>query len=275
MGLWSHTNPLRVGIAAVAVFGAIASHANEPLDADQQSLFPGLENARTALGLPAELEGTGERTFKVLEIQNIRGNDPFNEQQPLLNFNGQIVASVADLLALIQGQQNIGGGGDGNVCDPNVQTSGVFVANIFNFNFFEDLADGSINFDAGSGQCRLEQGTNGDVAFFTYPVRSLVTQREDLGADFFDFDAIQIDGPIISAGDAGAFNAFRLGRRVLRVRDPETNRVFDFDIEFTRIAGRSEVIDAVDGLGNPRRVQAIVETPVFTFTVFSITEVGG
>lgn len=273
MAFWSHTTPLRMGVAAVAVLGAIASHANEPLDADQQSLFPGLENARTALGLPADLQGTGDRTFLVLEIQNIRGNDPFNEQQPFLNFNGETVASVADLQALIEGQVNLAGGGNGDVCDPATQTSGVFTAFVNNFNFFEDIGDGSINFDADNADCDLLQDTNGDIAFFTFPAINNAIDRTNLAGQLFDFDAIRIDGQVLSAGDAGGANFFRLGRRILRLRDPDTGRVFDFDIDFQRVAGRSDIIDVVDQLGTLRQVQAIVETPVFTFTVFSITEV--
>ncbi|MGB0927505.1 MAG: hypothetical protein ACPGVA_09850 [Pikeienuella sp.] len=267
------SSPLRMGLAGVAVLGAIASHANEPLDADQQSLFPGLESARSALGLPAELQGTGERTFKILEIQNISGNDPFNEQQPLLNFNGQVVGSVADLLALIQGQQNINvGGGNGDVCNPATQTSGVFTAFVNNFNFFEDIGDGSIDFDALTGVCQLLSDTNGDMLFFTYPAIDTAIDRTDLVGRRFIFDAIRLDGQLVSVGDAGNPNFFRLGRRNLRLRDPDTGRVFTFDIDIQRVAGRSDIIDVVDVLGTPRQVQAIVDTPIFTFTVFAITE---
>ncbi|MGB0854419.1 MAG: hypothetical protein ACPGSI_14090, partial [Pikeienuella sp.] len=155
---------------------------------------------------------------------------------------------------------------------PATQTSGVFTAFVNNFNFFEDIGDGSIDFDALTGVCQLLSDTNGDMLFFTYPAIDTAIDRTDLVGRRFIFDAIRLDGQLVSVGDAGNPNFFRLGRRNLRLRDPDTGRVFTFDIDIQRVAGRSDIIDVVDVLGTPRQVQAIVDTPIFTFTVFAITE---
>jgi len=94
----------------------LLSTANEtPLNSDQQPLFPGFKSARDAAGLPQELLGDGNRRFLVLEVDTIAGNDPFDEQQPFLNFNGQRFSSVVALLAVVNDLPIV----DGNpVVDP-------------------------------------------------------------------------------------------------------------------------------------------------------------
>lgn len=68
------------------------------LDRDIRPLFPGFPAAVPREGLPV-----GAMTFRIRDVRNISGNNPFHQRQPLLNFNGRVVSTVAELVALIRG----------------------------------------------------------------------------------------------------------------------------------------------------------------------------
>lgn len=53
---------------------------------------------------PVELGARGKIRFEVLEIRPLRGNNPLDPLEPLLNFGGVRVQTVPEVLALAQGQ---------------------------------------------------------------------------------------------------------------------------------------------------------------------------
>lgn len=278
--------PHRLVLSAAVIGAAIVANANEPLDSDQEVLFPDLQNAREAAGLPKQLLGTGDRTFKVLEFQNINGNDPFNEEQPVLNFNGQIVGSVADLLALINNDGGDDGGDDGNNIDCNgVSTlSGAFSANVQGI--ATDFANSSVDFDVETGECQARADTNGNLLLFDLPVLDQSTSPFNVGGNFFRLDLMNVfalfgggftllNDPDVSAATLNSFgNFFFVGRKVFQVRHDASNRVFDIDISIDLVAGAVGVIQVTNLAGDLVDADAIVEPPVYRMTINSITEVG-
>lgn len=99
---------LTVGSLAILVFTALPSIAQEhdvPLARDRMELFPGL-GAGSVLdgGFADEVQaGLGKRRY-IIRIKSVRvasGNNPFNQRQPLLNYNGQEVSSIGQLADLI------------------------------------------------------------------------------------------------------------------------------------------------------------------------------
>ncbi|MGB0506161.1 MAG: hypothetical protein ACPGGK_08175 [Pikeienuella sp.] len=279
--------PHRIALSVAIIAAAIVANANEPLDSDQEVLFPGLQNAREAAGLPKQLQGTGDRTFQVLEVQNINGNDPFNEEQPVLNFNGQIVGSIADLLALINGDDGNDDGDDGNdnVCDPASINSASFTVNKDGVAF--DKANASISFDPDTGDCTLFNSTDGDMLIFEFPVVNNSLSPFDLNPNIFRLDLFSAFAPFgagftlltpaeISAAEVGNVfgDNFFVGRKVLQVRHGPTGRVFDVDFTIDVISGAAGTIQATNLAGDIADALTLVQTPVFRLTVNSITEVG-
>jgi len=82
------------------------------LDTDTQQPFAGIgqhfvapqEPEKQKETIPSSSSATeGEAVFKILSINNISGNNPFNPVQPVFNFGGVVVASVDDLVNCIRG----------------------------------------------------------------------------------------------------------------------------------------------------------------------------
>lgn len=281
MGLraWSASYGLLVA-AGLAL--ALDSQANETLDSDQRELFPGLGGTDPTTGLPRGLVGTGDREFLVLEVENIAGNDPFDEQQPFLNFNGERLGSVQELLAAIAGIDNIDDGDDDggdvgdNVCDPALVTSTPFpVPN--GFGGFNDFAFASIDIDPVTGECRSLNNSNGNFLLFSYPGFDQNNSIFDLDAEIFLFDLIEITAPfgqgftLITPPDdpRGFFGFFDLGRQVFEVRQDSTGNVFQIEVDIQQVAGAAGAIDVIDFSGIATQAQGIIATPVFTLNVIS------
>lgn len=268
--------------AATTTFSAPAL-ADETLDSDQKVLFPGLSNAREAAGLPKQLQPTGKRQIKILEIENVSGNDPFNEEQPVLNFNGQVVGSVPELLATIQGNNNNNNNNNGNnngnnnnqaPCGVLSITSGVFSQRLNNVN--NDIAQASIDLNANTLRCILFANSGGNALVITYPA---VDQG---GADAqFDFNFFNAFAPFGQGfelltptqdprGQGINTPFFNLGDQTMILRHTATGNLFTIVLNVTRVAGAAGQGD--NGLG--RQVPIIVETPVFTLTVNQLFQGG-
>lgn len=104
---------------ALSAAGAGPAAAQEVIiGTDVAPLFPGL---RGLLGTAPPGLPPGATTVRIRDVRNIRGNNPFQQRQPLLNWNGQVVGSVAELLALVQGRRIAAGG---FTCSPSTATDG-------------------------------------------------------------------------------------------------------------------------------------------------------
>jgi hypothetical protein len=126
-----------------AIGGTVVSEAQGEgiiIDSDTGPLIPGLQSilagpAGTTGQQPAQpgVPGLppGEVAFRVISVKNIDGNNPLNPTQPVLNFAGQTVSSVDELVQLIQDCQSggpckAGGGGGGQgskQCSPSSVTN--------------------------------------------------------------------------------------------------------------------------------------------------------
>jgi len=283
-----------VGALALALAGALftapvigTAYAEETLDSDQKILFPGLSNAREAAGLPPQLQPTGERQIKILEIENVSGNDPFNEEQPLLNFNGQVVGSVPELLATIEGNNNDNnnnnnGGDDGNdngnvddlICNVATITSGVFSQRL-NDNG-NDIAQASIDLTGATLRCILFANAGGNLLVINYPAVDQSGAIAQFDFNFFSAFApfnggFQLLTPTQDPRGVGINAAFfNLGNQVMILQETATGNVFTVELNVTRVAGA----EGVGQNGAGRDVPVIVETPVFTLTVTRLQQGG-
>jgi len=220
------------------------------LSSDQKPLFPGFSSAQEAANLPQELLGDGNRRFLVLEVDNIEGNDPFDEQQPFFNFDGVRVDSVEQLLALINDGPQLGindpvvgiGGGDippppASDCQPSSLAA-------------DNFGTISITIDPVTGACTLFQGSSGDDLFIQsttldspFSIGVLISSRT--GIENFqllttpDFENL-------------FFDFFNEDTTVVEFLQVETGAIFTFNIaiEITGVANNG--------------------VPAYTFTVFSV-----
>lgn len=204
-----------LGLATSMMVFVFPVNAN-PLDSDQKPLFPGFQSAQDAANLPQNLLGDGDRKFLILEIDNIEGNDPFDEQQPFLNFGGERVESVEDLLALINGAPPpvdpppppTGGG-----CSPSTidsDSNGTITVQIFSTGGCQLLSN-------SSGNSLFIQSTEEDVPFSIGTVFVNATDRPftlltppDFQGAFFDF--------------------FNEDVSVLQIQEVATGTIFTFNI---------------------------------------------
>jgi hypothetical protein len=86
-----------------------ASGAETTLAQDSMELFPELRGKLLSSGQQASFgKAAGSKRFiiRIKQVKNLSGNNPFNTRQPLLNYNGQEVLTVGDLVGLIKGSQN-------------------------------------------------------------------------------------------------------------------------------------------------------------------------
>jgi hypothetical protein len=110
-GHWIRTLLVGVlGCLAAAGVAQTASGQEVILDSDRAALFPGL---RERMAPPRPGVPPGTVVFRVREVFNLQGNNPFHRTEPLLNYNGQVVKSVSELLALVRGGTTTGGGDSG------------------------------------------------------------------------------------------------------------------------------------------------------------------
>jgi hypothetical protein len=100
------------------------------LDSDKAKLFEEMAPYFYTPGQTEKLPDTGvipegAAVFKIVQVQNLQGNNPFNPLQPVFNFGGVLLANVDDLISCIRGgacppgSQGGGGGGHTIICSPN------------------------------------------------------------------------------------------------------------------------------------------------------------
>lgn len=112
--------------------------------------------------------GDGGVVFKIIQIQNLQGNNPFNAYQPVFNYNGIVVADVDALLSCVRGGAcqaggGAGGGGGTIICQPSSATS--------NAAAFKD----SVGIYIIGNTCRVEQTTGTSTKEALYALWDTIT----------------------------------------------------------------------------------------------------
>ncbi len=137
------------------------------LDTDTQQPFAGFGQHFINPQKPEKQKETmpssateSEAVFKILSINNISGNNPFNPVQPVFNFGGVVVGSVDDLVNCIRGGICRAGQKEFTIsCSPSTGTSNMAV--------FKDSVGCYLKSNATV--CRVEQlPSMGDLLYETF-----------------------------------------------------------------------------------------------------------
>jgi hypothetical protein len=94
----------------ILIPGLSYGRSNIVVDSDRVKLFKNFGQYFVSPQQAETLPGAGKgqipedaAVFSIVTINNINGNNPFNQYQPVLNFGGVLLSTVTDLINCIQG----------------------------------------------------------------------------------------------------------------------------------------------------------------------------
>lgn len=138
--------------------------------------------------------------FKVVSVNNIQGNNPFFQLQPVMNFNGVAVATVEDLIRCVAGgvcQTQSASAGQTITCAPGTARSSV-----------ADLRD-SVGVYVYGSACRVLSKASADVpneimyAIWNVPASGFAAATASTGTYTNSWDTPPSNTPAPGGGDAG------------------------------------------------------------------------
>lgn len=148
------------GVVVAGLIGATPLMAESPgpiiLDRDEKALFPQLKQAADINDRVAGILGSKE--FKLVKVEALKGQNPFDPVEPFFNLDGERVENFEQLKALLAGNgnnNNNGGNGDFAGCIGTF-TSGQFLDR------GSVTAEFSIAIDEATGLCVAFLTTDGE-----------------------------------------------------------------------------------------------------------------
>lgn len=181
------------------------------LDSDEKNLFPGLKDAADISDQAAGI--LGGKDFKLVKVEAIDGQNPFDAIEPFFNFNGVRVQNFAELLALLLGDDD----DDNNNNNGFAGCLGAFNSGLVVIGGFT-AGELSTVVDVPNQLCRFLQNTEGN-AF------GMILFDGDASISIFglgNFDLLQPPGGV----NASLGN----GLATIQVRDRATGDILTFRV---------------------------------------------
>ena len=205
------------GLALAAGPAAVIANEQNPavLDSDEKVLFPELKDASDISDRAAGI--LGSKDFKLVKVETIDGQNPFDPIEPFFNLNGVRVQNFAELLALLNDNDD----------DDNNNNNNAFAGCIGTFtagqvlilgNVFAEL---SILINEAQEACTVFFNTNGESL-------GLIMEANDNVLDAFAFGGFTLLQP--ANGQLG------FGRQVVRTRNNATGTVFAITMNLVRVS---------------------------------------
>jgi len=191
----------------------------------------------------------GQRTFKIVRVTPLQGQNPLNQESPALNFNNQTFDNATELQDAAEGND------DGNDLAGADNCSGNGINSAIE-NFGVDFAFAGINLDSNTGDCVLRNDGEGPFLIFQFP-GSGAGGTIDTNLDIFP-DALVAEFTLINPPpNAGSGVNVAFGSFVFTLRAINGN---EFDVTFT--------VTKLDG----NEVGGVVVNPSFRLDVTSIVQ---
>jgi hypothetical protein len=210
-------------------------------------VLPGGTGSATTPGSGSE-NRVGKRTFKIVRVTPLDGQNPLNQESPALNFDGQTFDNATDL-------QNAADGNNNNNNNGNDACTGQTINSAIE-NFGVDFAFAGISLDSNTGDCFLRNDGEGPLLIFQFPGSggsALADDRLDIFPDAL-VNEFTLLNPAPTAG-SGVNSPFGLFTFTLRAIN---GKVFDVTFNVVKVSG--------DVVG------AVLVNPAFTLTVNSIIQ---
>jgi hypothetical protein len=248
-----------LGLAGLLGFGLLSDAAAQGFGGREE-----LANARTSIRIVPEGGGAGfgagsatgenqvgRRTFRIVRVTPLAGQNPLNQESPALNFDGETFDTA-------QALQDAAEGNDGNAgnIDGNDQCTGQSINSAVENFGGTDFAFAGIALDSNTGDCFLRNDGEGPTLIYQFP-GSGGGGNDDNQLDIFpdvlvgEFVLLN-PPPNAGSGVNVAFGAFTFTLQAIN------GAVFDISFNVVKISG-----DLVGG---------VVQNPAFRLTVISIVQ---
>lgn len=192
----------------------------------------------------------GNRTFKIVRVTPLQGQNPLNQESPALNFNNETFDNATELQDAAEGNDNNNDLAGADNCSGNSINSAIENFGGTNFAF------AGINLDSNTGDCVLRNDGEGPFLIYQFP-GSGVGGADDNALDIFP-DALVNEFTLINPPPtAGSGVNVAFGSFVFTLRAINGN---EFDVTFT--------VTKLDG----NLVGGVVVNPSFRLDVTSIVQ---